>query len=398
MKTFNKLCRLQLFMLLLFAGMMMSSCETEDYVQPLQENALEKNQVELSNAREKTQLELPAGIPSAEFMKQMDTQIIDRSALRDRPEVPELSDRNKATGDLRNGCLEYNKWNWTSAIGWIYPFSPTDNWVYSWTYMDYVYLDKHSDACNSAGFIFHTYWNEICGHFGWLWDNSVDNNTLWFWDGSNWSSRSCSRCENNDFTSRFINYVNNYTYLKGEASCCGAANFVSDLNFFKNLIQTDAPLDVKNSDWFLSNLHDNCSGTGIKLFGREVAADVPGNILYGFIGHLYWENKYPNDTDLFLTAAAGLAQGISDGKLNGTPWTQGLLAFPDEWLCLTSYDPWCDTYAISFGVRTAEQYGPNISDTQWSNRVNASNTWLLDGQNSCPALYSPTGYTDCEYP
>ncbi len=311
--------------------------------------------------------------------------------------VPEKTSENTASINLSDrACLQYNSWNYFEQTGWIYVYEYPASWVWSDKYQDFIYMTNQTDICD-YGLIFHTN-NPICGKSGWMWDRDASDNTLWQ-HNNGWQAFNCgSVCDDNDFSSRFQNYITQYSYLEGTAACCGAANFVTDLTNFRDLVQTNAPLDIKNSNSFLRNL--GADGCSVQFFGREVATDVPGNVLYGFIGHLYWKNKYPDNSYSFLTAAAGLAQGISDGKLDGGATTTGLLAFQDEWLCLTSYDPWCDTYAVGFGVYLAETYGANITYQEFQNGMNWVGAYLHNASYDCKNnngqnAYSPTGLVDC---
>jgi len=323
----------------------------------------------------------------------------DVNSIPEVSSVPEKTLENTATSSLSDrACLKYNSWNYFEQIGDIYVYEYPASWVWSSKYQDFIWLYNQTDICD-YGLMFHTH-KPICGKSGLMWDRDGSDNTLWQ-HNNGWQTFNCGVCDNNDFSSRFQSYITQYSHLEGTAACCGATNLVKDLTNFRDLVQTNAPLDIKNSDSFLRNLGTN--DCGVQFFGREVAVDVPGNILYGFIGHLYWKNRYPNNSSGFLKAAAGLAQGISDGKLDGGPGTTGLLAFQDEWLCLTSYDPWCDTYAVGFGSYLAEKYGANITYQEFQNGMNWVGAYLHDASYNCSnnsgqSPYSPTGLVDCRYP
>lgn len=327
-------------------------------------------------------------LPSAELIDQLAK--VDKSTIPTKVKIPELTEENMATIPTKSTeCIQYGAWNYTTELGWVWPFDSNDNWFWSYKYKDYIWIFSHDDICDGGGIQFYPN-HDICGHGSNLWDNNAAENTLWQYQNGAWTTVSCGVCDNNDYSSRFLDLIEEYSYLEGAAASSGATNYVNNLFAFRDLVQTGAPLDIKNTDDFLSNLGSN--GCGVKLFGRNVAVDVPGNIMYGFIGHLYWKNKYADDTALFLGAASGLAQSISDG--NGGTFAPALLLDPSDWLWLTSGDPWCDTYAIYFGVDLAMDYGANITYDELVPEVNSTNTWLNDPNFNCPAPYSPTGW--CE--
>lgn len=328
-------------------------------------------------------------LPSAEFMQQKLAKV-NKTTIPSSSRISKLTKENRPNIVVRGtDCIKYNDWNLTKELGWLWAYSSTENWFYSDKYKDFVWIDTHDELCDGDGILFLTN-HDICGRSGWLFDFDAAESTLWHWQNNAWGTLGCSVCDNNDYSSRFMELITNYSYLEGSAASSGLINYYNDMVDFRDLVQTGAPLDIKNTDAFLSNLGDN--RCGVTLFGREVAVDVPGNILYGFLGHLYWKNKYPNDTGLFLGAAAGLAQSISDG--NGDSFSAALLLIQDDWLFLTSGDPWCDTYAVYFGVDMASDHGANITTNQFTTGIRSSNTWLNDPFYRCPAPYSPTGW--CE--
>ena len=90
-------------------------------------------------------------------------------------------------------------------------------------------------------------------------------------------------------------------------------SLIISLPLFYNDIKTGAPFDLKNQKPLSE--HSKC---GVKLYGRAVAYDVPGNINFGFEGVKFLQSNYvsPPTTSWtlreFLLAGAGTAQAASD--------------------------------------------------------------------------------------
>lgn len=344
--------------------------------------------------------EIDVQLPSEKTMQQFGLSEDELNAPQ-FPVAPIRTDENSAEIILRNAnCLQYNSWNYFQRSGWIYVYEYPATWVWSDKFQDFIYMTSQSDVCD-YGFLFHTN-NPICGLSGWMWDDDASSDPIWYWENG-WTTFYCldDPCTNNDFSNQFVNYAAQYSYLENTADCCGAVSLVTDLTNFRDLVDTGQPLDIKNTDPFLVNLRSN--GCPVQFFGREVAVDVPGNVLYGYIGQLYWKNKYPENSGPFLKAASGLAQGILEGDLDGGIGTTGLLAFQDEWLCLTSFDQWCDTYAIGLGVKIAETYGANATYNEILNEMDWNGAYLYEADLDCTNsagqnAYSPTGLVDCGPP
>lgn len=354
------------FSLLVMVILFMSSCEKDNPVP----DVLDENQL---------------GLPSTEFMKQLDET--EQTLVPKDLEILELTEEIEGNVSTRADCtLNYGAWNYTVPLGWIIAYNSGTHWFYSQRFEDYIKIYNHDDICDGGGILFQSN-HPICSYSGYfyLFDQG---GLLYHWNGYSWSHFTCYYCQNNDFSSRFIELIGHNKNLEGAAEPYGVNNYYNDMVKFRNLVQTDGPLDIKNTNNFLIQLREQ--GCGVRFFGRDVAPDVPGNVLYGFIGYLYWKERYDNQS-LFLPAAAGLAQGISDGVIGG-PFAAGLLLDPTDWLYLTSYDPWCDTYAILLGIKMASDHGANITVAEFEQGVNSPNTWLNEPSYHCPATSSPTGW------
>lgn len=137
-----------------------------------------------------------------------------------------------------------------------------------------------------------------------------------------------------DFTNRFIEIYLANDHHRGY-SRVHARNLVT----FRNLVQTNAQLDIKNNEPILERARE--AGCGVWFFGRVVAPDVPGNVLYGMVGYRFFRNlQNTDDREFMLVAAAGAAQ-------SSRPFS---VIEPSDWADVVQYDPACDTYAVLAGT------------------------------------------------
>lgn len=184
------------------------------------------------------------------------------------------------------------------------------------------------------------------------------------------TTRACQEgpCGDRDYSARFMAIYNDYTYLQGQGSG-NNIEFATAVLEFRNLFQTGAILDLKNCDPFLEPRR-SC---GLQFFGREVSIDVPGNVLFGMIGYLFFAERYGTFTSSFLTAAAGAAQA----GLSATEAAIRLLD-PDDWTFLSRFDPTCDSYAILAGSGAIEEYGVDITQEELTSYLGRPYSYLSD--------------------
>lgn len=179
---------------------------------------------------------------------------------------------------------------------------------------------------------------------------------------------------------------NSYTYLKGRGSVTNI-EFATAVLEFRNLFQTGAILDLKNCDPFLEPRR-SC---GVQFFEREVSIDVPGNVLFGMIGYLFFAERYEEFTSLFLTAAAGAAQaGLSASE------AAIRLLDSDDWNFLSRFDPTCDSYAILAGSGAVEEYGADITQEELTSYLGRPYKYLSDP--SFDICEDSAGHTTTQHP
>lgn len=130
---------------------------------------------------------------------------------------------------------------------------------------------------------------------------------------------------------------------------------VAWLNFYF-IVKTNGTADLKQkqqlADW------RDC---GVYFYGRLVSIDVPGNVLFGLLGHTAFEDRNDmNDIDLedFLLAGAGAAQAVSDGRLGkARAFEMLVLGVKIDRIILKRFDPPCDQSAIQVGLDAANARG-----------------------------------------
>jgi hypothetical protein len=193
-----------------------------------------------------------------------------------------------------------------------------------------------------------------------------------------------SACETSreDFTDRFVDIYLDNADRRGDDSG-NALAFLTNLAAFRNLVQTGAPLDIKNNEPILIRARN--SGCGVIFFGQVVQQDVPGNVLYGMIGYRFFYEtqrlgESAADTTLLLVAAAGAAQ-------QGDPVERLLDA--DDWTFLATGDPACDTYAVLAGTGFEESGGSGRLVDRTASEVRSTLTSRLA---SIDYLYDPDSW------
>ncbi len=166
-----------------------------------------------------------------------------------------------------------------------------------------------------------------------------------------------------------------HTYLQGRgADAIGITGLTSRMVEFRDLVKTGAPLDLKNSDPFLQP-RVSC---GVRFFGRDVAIDVPANVMYGMVGYLFWADRW-DSTALFLSAAAGAAQADLPAEEVALRLLDG-----DDWCYLTRLDPVCDSWAIWNGALAVEEYGSDITEAELTTFLGRKYNYLhVPSYDSC---------------
>lgn len=187
-----------------------------------------------------------------------------------------------------------------------------------------------------------------------------------------------------DYTALFMSIYEKNTHLEGKGSTTAVpllpdpekAEFLKELGEFRNLFDTDNPLDLKNSDPFLNTA--TVRDCGVRFFGRDVGGDVPGNVMYGMIGFLFWNGRYEEkglDTSLFLAAAAGAAQAEMDRV---ETVAQLLQEDEEKWKEMARGDDACDTWALNHGSDAVESYGSGITEAELTSFLSQAGKYLHD--------------------
>lgn len=113
-----------------------------------------------------------------------------------------------------------------------------------------------------------------------------------------------------------------------------------DFKYFYDKVKTGAEYDLKN------NVYKNFNKSGVVIDGKKYAGDIPGNLMYGYIGA---SMGFSGQT---LRVMAGLQQKnhlLGQGKEIPNKWEETYYDYPE------------DQKAIQAGVDLFKQKGKNIS-------------------------------------
>lgn len=206
-------------------------------------------------------------------------------------------------------------------------------------------------------------------------------------------------CGHYDYSESFLSKYGEYVHLEGTAGrkwyhyLSSNALKVSLAIWFYDFYQLFKPkgeLDLKYTEDEIKERSD----CGVQFFGRDVAIDVPGNVMYGMIGYLYWHDLWEDETISFLLRSVDVGQALDDitsVDFDAELWDEiiSTLSNPDEWNDLIRDNP-CDGHAIENGARAVE-FGSDITETQLTMFLGQEDKYLLDPKGICK---DPNGKTD----